>query len=376
MENDNEALIIGVGSNKQINLSSREATLSGEQSQQHWDSLKSKFADFAVTETEQEKIRTKIIASSALSVEYVMMNAFATIVGCCGLVTSSTPVVIGAMIMAMLLGPIVGVSLALVEGDNNLLKKALMSEAVGVMIVLCISFMFANLYQASDTLLLNSDLIKYTSPNILDLIIAMVGGAAGTFVSISRKLRVNMIGVAMAITLMPPLSACGIFLSHGHFGYASGAFLLFFANFVGIQFSSSMMLWLFGFNHVFDNEGKKINSFKRNALSTVLIVLLSFILGYNLKQTLGKQQYEHDVRMQLNTELSRYPGAYLNELQFQGSSDEIITAVVRTKTDLTNEQVSTLDDHLPLHRGKKAILHVQTIKMTELTTNDKPVIKS
>jgi uncharacterized hydrophobic protein (TIGR00271 family) len=137
--------------------------------------------------------RQNIDTNSTLSVPYVVMNVLSTIVACYGLLADSTAVVIGAMIIAMLLGPINGVALGLVSGNNRLLLKAIGAELVGVLIVLVVALIIGKIHQDVP---LGKEIFSRTTPNILDLIIALAGGAAGAYATISPQLSVGLVGVA------------------------------------------------------------------------------------------------------------------------------------------------------------------------------------
>ena len=110
------------------------------------------------------------------------MNALAAIVACYGLLENSVAVIIGAMIIALLMGPITGMALALVDGDQLLLRQALLAEAAGAALVLLLSFTIGKIHAE---MTLGSEILGRTSPNVLDLIIALAGGAAGAYATIS-----------------------------------------------------------------------------------------------------------------------------------------------------------------------------------------------
>ena len=116
---------------------------------------------------EQETVRRKIHEGAALSIPYLVMNALAAVVASYGLLENSTAVVIGAMIIALLLGPITGIALALVDGDQSLLRKALLAEVSGVLLVLVIGFLIGKLHEGVSP---GSEIMGRTAPNILDLV--------------------------------------------------------------------------------------------------------------------------------------------------------------------------------------------------------------
>jgi len=110
------------------------------------------------------------------------MNAAATLLAGFGLLQNSPAVIIGAMLVAMLLGPIVGIALGLAEADVTLLGRSLVAEVVGVIWVLTIAYVLGT---ASRSLSIGSEILNRTSPTILDLLIGLVGGLAGAFTYVS-----------------------------------------------------------------------------------------------------------------------------------------------------------------------------------------------
>ncbi len=195
--------------------------------------------------TSREAVRKDIHDNAVFSTAFLTMNALATVVACYGLLEDSAAVVIGAMVIATLLGPITGFALALVDGDNGLLRKALLAEASGVVLVLCMALLIGVIHRDAP---LTREILARTRPTLLDVIIALAGGAAGAYASASPRLSAGLVGVAIATALVPPLSACGICLGRGEADLGCGAFVLFVTNLVAIQFASSVVLCLCGFN--------------------------------------------------------------------------------------------------------------------------------
>lgn len=310
------------------------------------------------------KIRARIRMNSLIGYEYLVMNILATIIVACGLATNSTLALFGASAIAMLLEPVMGASLAIVEGDRKLFVQALYAEIVGALIVLSTSFAFAILYRFHVTNLPESSLIQYATPSLLDLLMAIACGAACAYAALSRKIRVGLTGVALSITLLPPLAACGIFLAHGSISLAVGAVLSFLANFIGIQFTASVVFWMHGFKSDIEGDLNVAKIFKKNTVSIALIMALAVILGLNLKHILDKQRYEQEVQVVLKSGLSKIPGADLADLSI--GSNNIITAVVRSSVDLSNEQARAVAKHLPIKSGVHPELHIRVVKVHEV----------
>lgn len=176
--------------------------------------------------------RQSVRSGAALTRSYLAMNAAATLIAGFGLFENSPAIIIGAMLIAMLFGPIVGIALGLAEADMHLLRRSVVSEIVGVVWVVAIGF---GLGVAFRDLPIGSEILSRTSPVTLDLLIALVGGLAGGFTYFATGISGVIVGVAIATALVPPLTTCGILLARGLTELAAGAFLLFLANFAAIS---------------------------------------------------------------------------------------------------------------------------------------------
>lgn len=307
-------------------------------------------AEQAITEAEAHRasVRCQIAEDAVFDWAYVVMNVLATAVACYGLLENSDAVVIGAMIIALLLGPISGVGLALVDCDNRLLARAATSLAGGVLLVLITAF-FIGLFNRE--IPATAEMVTRTSPNAFDLMIAIGGGAAGAFAVIYKRLSVAFVGVAIATALVPPLATASMFLARGELALSGGAFLLALTNIVGIQFACSIVFFLSGFQNV-----AKRKSLDRvvleDSVSIGLLLILGVFLTISLHRTVAKQLYESAVRGTLKSELLKYPGAYLTDVRFSRNGDgNIIRAIVRGPEPFSAQQVAQMQSTLPTRPG-------------------------
>jgi uncharacterized hydrophobic protein (TIGR00271 family) len=291
-------------------------------------------------------VLARVAEDSSFDWAYVVMNILATIVACYGLLEDSAAVVIGAMIIAMLLGPISGVGLALVDGDNRLLAKASASLAGGILLVMATAFVVGLFHRDIPA---TAEMMSRTSPNAFDLMIAMGGGAAGAVAVVFRRLSVAFVGVAIATALVPPLSTASMFLARGEFALSGGAFLLVFANVVGIQFACSVVFFLSGFHRVSNRRVSGRAAFAENALSICVLLVLAVLLTAHLHNAVAKQLYETATRNTLKTALLKYPGAYLADVRFSSASHEtLVRATVRGPEPFSPEQVADMESRLPI----------------------------
>lgn len=294
----------------------------------------------------QETVRVNIREEASFSKAHLLMNALAATIASYGLFANSPAVVIGAMIVAMLLGPIVGVSLALVDSDAKVLLKSLLSLLSGVVAILATAFIIGTIHR---DIPVTSEIMVRTAPNFLDLMIALAGGAAGAYATVSFRLSVALVGVAIATALVPPLSSAGILLARGEVSLALGALELGVVNLVAIQFSASVVLWLTGFRRVTRTSGQPITKFlKQNLLSIVILVVLSVSLSVNSRHTIAKQLFETKTRFTLQQEIDSSLGSHLVGVRFEKASGKtIVRAVVRGPNPPSAIQVAAMEDQLP-----------------------------
>jgi uncharacterized hydrophobic protein (TIGR00271 family) len=317
------------------------------------------------TAEQRDSICKAIRDNAAFTIPYVAMNALATVVAAYGLLQNSTAVVIGALVIAMLLGPISGMALALVSGDNGLFRKSLTAEVGGVAVVLGVSFIIGKIHQDMP---ITSEILARTGPNILDLMIALAGGAAGAYATVSPRLSVGLVGVAIATALVPPLATCSICLARGESRLASGGFLLVLSYLVAIQFSSSIVMFLHGYHKIGKNKVDNGLIVRRSIASLILLLVLATILGYDFSQTIGKQQFEAHTRKQLEQELKAYPGVQLADIRFYHEGNtEVVTAVLRTPYSFSPDRVAGLEAKLTAPKGETLQLHIRSVITKETT---------
>jgi uncharacterized hydrophobic protein (TIGR00271 family) len=306
-------------------------------------------------------IRANIAANSEFDVAYVVMNGLATVIACYGLFSNSPAVVIGAMIIAMLLGPISGVALGLVDQDNALLQKALGTLVGGVAVVYVTAFTLGMVHREIPV---TREIFARTAPNLMDLMIALGGGAAGAFAMISPRLSVAFVGVAIATALVPPLASSALCLARGEFNLAFGAFFLAFTNIVAIQAASSLVMWVRGFRG--NRPTTQVSALKRNLFSVVLLATLAVVLAIQLRRVIGERVYEARVRTILTTAETRHGGAYLTDLRVQKMPDRaLVVAVYRTPSPFTPPEVGALEAQLPRMPGINGLeLRVRSVPVT------------
>lgn len=304
-----------------------------------------------VVDTDEEykdTVREVIRNGSSLGFDFIFMNTMATIIACYGLFSNSPAVVIGAMIVAMLLGPILGSAMALVDSDVNLLKISLFTLISGIFGIM-LTALFIGIVHSK--IPLTNEIMARTAPNLMDLMIALAGGAAGAYATVAPRLSAAFVGVAIATALVPPLASTGILLARGAYDLASGAFLLAFTNIIAIQLSASAVMWFTGFRRVTYaiEENGLVIFIKNNVISAGVLILLATTLTGNLTHVVSKQLYENEVRELLVKEIkATSPYNSLAEVDIDDKDDITnIRATVSGLTALTTKQVRAIETRLP-----------------------------
>lgn len=294
----------------------------------------------------QESVRERIREDASFSKAHLLMNALAATIASYGLFANSPAVVIGAMIVAMLLGPIVGISLALVDSDTKILLRSSLSLFFGASVVLATAFIIGILHI---DIPITTEIMARTSPNILDLMIALAGGTACAYATVSFRLSVALVGVAIATALVPPLSSAGILLARGEIFLALGAFSLAFVNLVAIQFSASVVLWLTGFRRVTQASGQPLPQFLRQNIISILILLaLGTSLSVNSHRVIAEQLFETKARFILQQTIDSSAGSHLVAARFEKLPGKIVVrAVVRGPNPPSAMQVAAMENQLP-----------------------------
>lgn len=204
---------------------------------------------------------------------------FAIIVASVGLNVNSIPVIIGAMLISPLMGPIMGAGLAIGVNDTDLLRKSLKNLAVMVLISVFAStayFIISPLALAEPT-----ELLARTRPTIYDVFIALFGGLAGIVEGSKKEKGTVIAGVAIATALMPPLCTAGYGLANGNMSYFGGALYLFAINSIFIALATYLMVRYMKFPHVqFADPARQRRVRRTISLFTLVLIVPSIYTGF------------------------------------------------------------------------------------------------
>ena len=237
---------------------------------------------------------------SVPSFNFHFMLALSAIISTLGLLANSVAIIIGAMIIAPLMGPIVGMAFSVAMGNRKLLRRSSFTLFKGLILTIAISWLTAS---AIGLETVESEVLSRTNPTLIDFGIAMAAGMAGAFTQTRRSIADAIPGVAIAVALVPPLSVIGIGLALKEQEIAIGSSLLFLTNLICIIFFGSLVF-------LFQSYGNIDRAKKGLALSTVVMFALGFPLTLSMRDLIIKK----NVRYQISN-------AIINETEIFRDSD-------------------------------------------------------
>ena len=278
---------------------------------------------------------------------------FAIFVASIGLNVNSTAVIIGAMLISPLMGPIIGIGLGAGINDLDLIRKALRNLGVAIVASVLTSalyFLITPLHEAQ------SELLARTTPTLWDVLIAFFGGLAG-IVAGSRKEKSNAIpGVAIATALMPPLCTAGYGLANGNWYYFVGAFYLFFINSVFISVATFLIVRALKYPKRQFDDPKVEKRVKSYILVFVLITIIpSVYLAYGV---VTRTLFEQNARNYVNGEFVFDQTQVITQKYSMQDDQGIIDLTLYGKI-LDNEEIEILKKKLPNYNLKNAELIIR-----------------
>ncbi|KEO85374.1 membrane protein [Erythrobacter sp. JL475] len=270
---------------------------------------------------EQAEVIEKRREDCLMSERYLFMTAMSAGIAVLGLLLSSPAVVIGAMLLSPLMGPIMGLGFALAIGDYHWLRQSAKSLAWGT--VMAVGLTGALVY-LSPIQTITPEIAARTQPNLFDLFVALFSAMAGAYAMI-RGREGTIVGVAIATALMPPLATVGFGLATWNWTVFSGALLLYVTNLITIALTAWAMARLYGFQ---TNLSQR-NSLYQNIAVAAVFVALAIPLAYSLQQIAWQTNAQRIARDEIRVAFD--PNALIDSLAIDFASDPVsITAAMLT----------------------------------------------
>jgi len=246
-----------------------------------------RFWDSRLLRMSREELYTDVSQATVPNLAYVVLVVLSVVVATVGMVRGSQVVVLGAMVIAPLLSPNVALAMATTLGDGALALSAVASLAVGTAAAVASAAAFGLFLQADPGL---PEIASRTYVTLSDVVLALASGAAGAL-AMTTGMASALVGVMVAVALLPPLTACGLLLGSGHAAHAWRAALLFCANLIGINLSCVLCFWVMGIRpSLWWEEEKARNARIWAALVWAALMVLLLVLIWHTKTPLPAEE--------------------------------------------------------------------------------------
>ncbi|ODN67670.1 TIGR00341 family protein [Methylophaga muralis] len=273
---------------------------------------------------------------------YLTLMVLSTLLAAFGLFANSIPVVIGAMILAPLMGPIISMSLGTLRQDESLMLESGKSIAIGTGLALLCAMLIAWFIPLNN---INTEIAARISPTLLDLGVAVVSGIAGAYAHARAEVAKSLAGVAIAVALVPPLAVAGIGLGWFDLTVFFGAFLLYLTNLVGIILAALITFMFLGYS-----------PFHRAKRGLMLTLVMVAILAVPLAIGFDRMVAENNVLRQLDGQ--EIAGVKLVDVQVRPRDPLIISLTMVSKTAVDDEVMDKVKKEIERRLQQPVVLEI------------------
>ena len=307
-----------------------------------------------------QELQTDLLEESTLNSSYLALIISSCVIATFGLLSNSTAVIIGAMIVAPLMLPIRGLALGALQGNVSLFRKATISVVVGTLLSVAIAWGLATVVSLPS---FGSEILSRSQPTLLDLGIAVAAGAISGYAKVEPKISGSLAGTAIAVALMPPICVIGLGLAQASWWLSLGATLLYLTNLLGITLACMFTFLIAGYTTL--TQAKKPLGWTL-ALTAIILVPL----GVSFFRLTQQAQLETNLRRALLNKTITF-----QRLELLKSDTDWFTnppevhLVVRAKKPVTPRQVQLLQEFLKRETGKSFTLIFQVSEVKEVRSS-------
>ncbi len=318
----------------------------------------------SITPERTATLINEISSGSQPAIRFYVMMTISAFIASFGLTANNTAIIIGAMLVAPLMVPIFGMSLAMVRGNVVLLARALKAVLVGIIIAVISAAAYGLLPVGIEV---TSEMLARTRPNLLDLFVAILAGFAGSYATVDERLSPGLPGVAIAVSLVPPLANTGLCLAAGAYSGASGSFLLFMANYFSIVVVSSIVFYLAGLSR------KSLHDTRSKVIGGITVTIIGFIiiavfLTNSLVGIVKDRQLRRAIERSLTANLSLITEVTLENIIYDFQNEKLyIHATARASKVFAPHAVKAVQDALSNDVKAPVELIIRTLPFKDMS---------
>lgn len=335
------------------------------------DSLKSYIRPWLryLSADRQAEVLDQLSDAASPGFDFFLLVVLSCSIATFGLITNSAAVIIGAMLVAPFMSPILGLSLASVAGKRRMFQRSVVALVEGALLAVFLSAVLgwlARLLPFDALTTLPGEVLARTQPTPFDLGIALAGGAAASYALAQPRLSAALPGVAIATALMPPLCTVGIGISLGNPAVALGALLLFATNFITISFSGIVVFVLLGFRPIHPEE--VWHGIPRHVLiSAALVLLVTLPLVALTLRFVGEARFGREIRSAVAAEVAELSDAQLVDVTYAFEQELLrLDITIRTPRQPAYRQVVDLQTDIATRLQRQTSVELIIIPITKL----------
>ena len=326
--------------------------------------IKKFISPFRINEERQGKVYGEIKENAKGDFDFFVLTIFSAIIITLGLIVDSSAVVIGGMLLAPLVWPVLALSLAIIKGRSGLLQSSVSTLFRSTVVILLISFVFG--FISPDYALKGSEFISRTSPTIFELFIALAAGFVGAFVITYPKIGAAIAGVVVAAALVPPIAVIGLSVSHGNLEMAGGAFILYLSNLIAVTFAASILFLV----SKFKGPSTEIGQDKRKSnirWALIFLIVMAIPLLLITSEAIKEKNQQNAIRQIIN---AKFPTATIASVDVEDKGEVVVIDVTIQHSDiLTENQVNNLAETLSQKMKKVVVPRITIVPIVKLWEN-------
>ena len=301
--------------------------------------------------------------------EYYVLCGIASVIATLGLLMNNGTAIIGAVLIAPLMGPILGIGFSMLIGRRKSAMKAGVTLCLGVLLILGISYLVSLPFRDVG---ITDEMISRTKPTLLNLLTAFPAGFLAGYTRIRKSLSDKVYGVAMSVTTLPPLCIVGIALAQSQFSMFMGAGLMFLSNFVGILFSSFIAFALSEFERLQRKHARRL------LFPAILMSVLSIPLTFTFMEITENSHLKHLTLRILDNRKAIFPHMEVADIDITSLEKPIgVSVTLRSSFDSCVSENQPLESEVLIQREVNAMQTqlIQTLrKPIQLTIHLLPAV--
>ena len=280
---------------------------------------------------------------------YMVLMVLSTMLATVGLYLNSASVIIGAMLLAPLMAPIVSLSMGILRGNIGLFKNSIGKIVLGILIALLSSALITSLFPYKP---ITDEILARINPTLLDLAVAIISGIAAAYSKSFKEIIQSLAGVAIAVALVPPLAVAGIGIGRMDFYMFYQAFLLFSTNLVGIIISATLTFRILGYAAAVRRKASLVVVF-------IFLTLISMPLYLSFSRIVEDRIFEQSWRKERFLVNEKYLIIIKASIFWRGDN-RIILMDILAREPLTREDLNAFKKKIQANFSKKLIIRLNT----------------